>query len=128
MKHLYDTDASHLVCCIYHKSRPFDESSSESSSDSSDSESGSDSEPRTDRAQPGGRLRNRNRPPCPHPHPHPDSNLNNNNDGNEGGVDEARVRSGDSPGGVVHECDSDDDVNAYERQPRRMDKGKGKSE
>ncbi|KAI0707059.1 phosphatase inhibitor-domain-containing protein [Earliella scabrosa] len=92
------------ICCIYHKPRSFDESSS---SDSSDSDSDSDSD--------DGRARRR----CDHDHDH--------DHGEHGGGSHGTASRDPQGGGVVHELDSDsDDVNAYERMPRRKPK-KGKA-
>ncbi|KAI1797066.1 phosphatase inhibitor-domain-containing protein [Ganoderma leucocontextum] len=83
------------ICCIYHKPREFDESSSSESSDS-------DSEPDSDAA-----ARRR----CNHDHDH------DHNDVDGGHSTSSRNEEG---GGAVHELESDeDDVNAYERRPRR---------
>lgn len=86
------------VCCIYHKPRLFDESSSES-----DSDSASDSEPdEGERWRYGDRARR-----CRHaPHGH--------------GCGHNSVRR-EGQGGTVHELhsESDLDVNAYERAPKR---------
>jgi len=91
---------SSKICCIYHKPKPFDESSSEESSDS-DSDSGDDGR---------ARLANRRRH---HHHHHGD-----------GSPDAQATRDGDG-GGVVHELETDsDDVNVYERQPKKPKKGK----
>ncbi|KAF8123493.1 phosphatase inhibitor-domain-containing protein [Boletus edulis] len=88
------------ICCIYHKPRPFDESSSESESESesaSDAESDKSGRYGDDRARPTRRCRHSS-------HGH--------------GCGHNVVRR-DGQGGVVHEPDSDSDVNAYEREPRR---------
>ncbi|KAI9061193.1 hypothetical protein FKP32DRAFT_1594863 [Trametes sanguinea] len=88
------------ICCIYHKPRRFDESSS--SDDSSDSDSSCD-----------GR-----RPRRCHDHDH-DHEHGEHADGAGGGM-ATRDAQGSS---VVHQVDSDsDDVNAYERMPRRKPK------
>ncbi|KZT67922.1 hypothetical protein DAEQUDRAFT_812456 [Daedalea quercina L-15889] len=90
---------SSKICCIYHKPKAFDESSSEESSDS-DSDSGDDG-----RARPVNRPRN-------HHHHHGDGSPNG-----------QAMRHGNG-GGVVHELESEsDDVNVYERQPKKP-KGK----
>ncbi|KIJ60345.1 hypothetical protein HYDPIDRAFT_117239 [Hydnomerulius pinastri MD-312] len=84
------------ICCIYHKPRRFDESSSESDSDS-DSDSSCGHGHGNDRAsaRPGGHTH----PPNGHSH---------------GFVH----REGN--GGAIHELeDSDSDTNAYERAPKR---------
>ena len=94
-----------LVCCIYHKPRQFDESSSDESSDSG-SDSGADSD--------DGRARRRR---CDHNHD-PDHNHDHNHGGPDGAVHDPQ-----SNGGVVHELeDSDGEANAYERAPRRKPK------
>ncbi|KAJ2978110.1 hypothetical protein NUW54_g11333 [Trametes sanguinea] len=88
------------ICCIYHKPRRFDESSS--SDDSSDSDSSCD-----------GRRPRRCRD---HDHDH---DHGEHADGAGGGM-ATRDAQGSS---VVHQVDSDsDDVNAYERMPRRKPK------
>ena len=82
------------ICCIYHKPRQFDESSSE---ESSDSDSDSDSNV--------GRRRRH----CHHDHDH---NHAHSNGSGSGGLAQ---RDG---GSNVHELqDSDSDTNAYERAP-----------
>lgn len=87
------------VCCIYHRPKQFDESSS--SDESSDSDSGSDSD--------DGRARRR----CDHNH---------DRDGDDHG-DHTTASRDPQGGGVVHELDSDsDDANAYERMPRKKPK------
>ncbi|PIL35321.1 hypothetical protein GSI_02046 [Ganoderma sinense ZZ0214-1] len=87
------------VCCIYHKPRQFDESSSSESSDS-------DSEPDSDAA-----ARRR----CNHDHDH---DHDHNHDGADSGHNTASRN--EEGGGVVHELESDEeDANAYERRPRR---------
>ncbi|KAG6374534.1 hypothetical protein JVT61DRAFT_4583 [Boletus reticuloceps] len=89
-----------IVCCIYHKPRRFDESSSESESASesaSDAESDKGGRYGDDRARPMRRCRHSS-------HGH--------------GCGHNAVRR-DGQGGAVHEPDSDSDVNAYEREPRR---------
>ena len=87
------------VCCIYHKPRQFDESSSDESSDSdSDSDAGDDD-----------RARRR----CNHDHDHGDHG--------DGAHDSASRHA--EGGGVIHELeDSSDGTNAYERAPRRKPK------
>ncbi|EJF58629.1 phosphatase inhibitor-domain-containing protein [Dichomitus squalens] len=86
------------ICCIYHKPRQFDESSS---SESSDSDTDSDSD------APARRRCNRD-----HEHVHDHSE----------GAHGTASRSGEGSG-VVHELESDsDDTNAYERMPRRKPK------
>ncbi|KAI0715815.1 phosphatase inhibitor-domain-containing protein [Cerioporus squamosus] len=89
------------ICCIYHRPKQFDESSSSDESSDSDSDSHSDD----------GRARRR----CNHDHDH-------DHDGNDRG-DHATASRDPQDGGAVHELDSDsDDVNAYERMPRRKPK------
>ncbi|KAL5504351.1 YPI1 [Sanghuangporus vaninii] len=113
------------ICCIFHKQKRYDESSSsdsDSDSDDDSSDSGSDGG-----AKPGGRLRNGRR----HPHSRPRSHDRNQN---QNGVDGAGGGGGgqatrDGGGGTtttVHELsDDDDEPNAYERQPGRKKKKKG---
>jgi len=85
------------ICCIYHKPRRFDESSSESDSDS-DSDSGDSCGHGSDRAHP---TRGHCRP-----------------NGHRHGHGHGVVRR-EGEGGTVHELhDSDPDANAYERAPR----------
>ncbi|KAF9802976.1 hypothetical protein IEO21_09766 [Rhodonia placenta] len=80
---------SSKICCIYHKPKKFDESSSEESSDSDSDSSCS-----------------HGHPSHPHRHHHPAAS---------GGADGQAVRGGDS-GTVVEELsDISDDVNMYER-------------
>ncbi|TFK83737.1 hypothetical protein K466DRAFT_471706, partial [Polyporus arcularius HHB13444] len=87
------------ICCIYHRPKQFGESSSSDESSESDSDAHSDD----------GRARRR----CDHGHDH---------DGNDHG-DNATASRDPQGGSVVHELDSDsDDVNAYERMPRRKPK------
>ncbi|KAI0760973.1 phosphatase inhibitor-domain-containing protein [Trametes elegans] len=96
------------ICCIYHKPKRFDESSSsDDSSDESDSDSSCDS-----------------RVPRRRGHDHNHDHDEHAENGGHGAA--TRDRKG---GGVVHELESDsDDVNAYERMPRRKpNKGKNKS-
>ncbi|KAH9847251.1 phosphatase inhibitor-domain-containing protein [Lenzites betulinus] len=90
------------ICCIYHKPRHFDESSSDESSDD-DSDSSSDSRaPR--------RCRDHG-----HDHDHGDHS----DDADHG----TATRDSQGGGGVVHELESDsDDTNAYERIPRKKPK------
>ncbi|OBZ66120.1 Type 1 phosphatases regulator YPI1 [Grifola frondosa] len=96
------------ICCIYHRPKRFDESSSSDSS-GSDSDSGSDSS--CDRNRNDDHDRPRRRRPD---HPAPAAN-------GQG----AATRNGQG-GGVVHELEGEsDDVNSYERMPRRKPK-KGK--
>ena len=116
------------VCCIYHKPRRFDESSSESSDSSSgDDDSGPDSDSDSGRAQPGGRLRNHRHN---HNHSHNHSRRSHHDhrdcgDGHaEGGSTRSTSRNGGGGGGVVESIDPDKpDVNAYEKQPKSR-KGK----
>jgi len=85
------------ICCIYHKPRRFDESSSESESDSSDSDG-------RDRARPTRRCRHHH---GAHRHGHEDGS------GSASGI----ARRDAQGGSTVHEID-DSDVNAYERNPK----------
>ncbi|KAF5358596.1 hypothetical protein D9758_007732 [Tetrapyrgos nigripes] len=94
---------SSKICCIYHKPKAFDESSSEedsSDSDDSDCEHGHN-----------------------HNHSHSHSHGHGRSSGDSGGGSGMQNRDGGS--GTVHtlEESSDSDVNAYEAQPRP---GKGK--
>ncbi|KAI9000468.1 phosphatase inhibitor-domain-containing protein, partial [Trametes punicea] len=85
------------ICCIYHKPRRFDESSSDESSDSDSS--CDDRKPRR----------------C-HGHDH---DHGEHADGSANGM---ATRDGQGSG-VIHEVESDsDDANAYERMPRRKHK------
>jgi len=71
---------SSKVCCVYHKPRPYDQSSDESSSDSSESDS--DSEPDNSTARPvGGRRGGRPQGRKPHDHHH---NHDHNGEGSGG--------------------------------------------
>lgn len=100
-----------LVCCVYHKPRKFDESSSDDSSDSdSDASCGGHGHSH------GGARRARPRR-RPHHHHH-------NGDGAEGGE---ATRSRETGGKtVVHELPSDEEeVNRYEKGPGKSKKGKG---
>ena len=93
------------VCCIYHKPKRFDESSSE------DNSSGSDSDSSCDHSHPHSHGRKKRRHS-----PSPDSNPAPNGEN-------ARSREGGES--VVHELHSDpDESNMYEKVPRRK-KGKG---
>ncbi|KAL5486230.1 YPI1 [Sanghuangporus weigelae] len=113
------------ICCIFHKQKRYDESSSsDSDSDSDSSDSGSDGG-----AKPGGRLRNGRRHSHPHPHPHP-RNLNHNPNGvdgaGSGGGGQATRDGGGGTVTTVHELPDDKyEPNAYERQPGRKKKNKG---
>ncbi|KAF9236284.1 phosphatase inhibitor-domain-containing protein [Melanogaster broomeanus] len=83
------------ICCIYHKPRRFDESSSEESESGSDADSDDSCGHGSDRA----------RPPNWHAHGHRHGH--------------GAVRR-EGKGGPVHELhDSGSDVNAYERAPKR---------
>ncbi|KAI0366179.1 hypothetical protein BV20DRAFT_1046376 [Pilatotrama ljubarskyi] len=89
---------SSKICCIYHRPKRFDESSSDESSDDSDSSC----ESRTPRRCRG------------HDHDHDD---------HSNGAGHGTATRDSQGGGVVHELDSDsDDANAYERMPRRKPK------
>ncbi|KAI9835578.1 MAG: hypothetical protein M1819_002029 [Sarea resinae] len=107
---------SSKVCCIYHKPRAVDESSSEdSSSSSSDSDSDSSSEPDNSRARMPGQGRGRRRRPS-HPHSH-----DHDGDDGDGGDD-------DDDGGCGHDHGSPPrkparqrrraSPNAYEKMPK----------
>ncbi|KAK7453493.1 Type 1 phosphatases regulator ypi1 [Stygiomarasmius scandens] len=89
---------SSKICCIYHKPKPFDESS-----DEEDSDSDSDSD-------------------CGHGHSHSHRHSHGHGDEGSGGTG---VQSRDGGSGVVHSLEesSDSDVNAYEAAPKS---GKGK--
>ncbi|KAJ3484490.1 hypothetical protein NLI96_g5609 [Meripilus lineatus] len=90
------------VCCIYHKPRRFDESSSEESSDSD-----SDSSCGHDHHTPNRRRARRNHEPS---------------ENGEGGS----TRSRDPGDSTVHELeDGSGERNMYERVPRGKPKGKG---
>jgi len=87
-----------LVCCIYHKARKFDESSSEESSSDDDSDDSAPHEhPRSH---------------CRHRQPHTSRSRHRAGD-NDGTLEE------DSGNAEIHELSSDDEPNAYERVPRR---------
>ena len=88
-----------LVCCIYHKPKAYDESSDEDSSSSDDD----DSEPDVSSARPSGNFARRRNQHHSHAHRHDDHEC-----------------------GHVHGLPSDDDTNAYERQPSSS-KGKGRA-
>ncbi|KAI0649529.1 phosphatase inhibitor-domain-containing protein [Trametes meyenii] len=90
------------ICCIYHKPKRFDESSSDESSDD-DSDSSCDS--RTPR----------HRRDHDHDHDHDDHG--------EGSSHGTASRDGQSSG-AIHELESEDsdNANAYERQPRKKPK------
>ncbi|KZP00594.1 hypothetical protein CALVIDRAFT_533598 [Calocera viscosa TUFC12733] len=96
------------ICCIYHKPKEFDESSSdESSSDESDSSGGN-----LDRAQPARRSRRH------HHHDH-DAHPSNSRDSSAGSE-----RTREAGGTTVEELPEEPERNAYERQPQPK-KGKG---
>lgn len=100
---------SSKICCIYHKPRKFDESSSE---ESSDSDSGSDSDC------------NHN-----HPHTHGPRRRHAHRDGpsppSNGSDSNTRSREGGGEA-IVHSIeDEDSDTNKYERAPMKPKKGKG---
>jgi len=104
---------SSKICCIYHKPRRFDESSSEESSDSdSDSDSSWDGHDHNhDRTNNHPRSRH---PRHNHRHEHPTNG------------DDANMRNRDGGDGVIHEIDKDDgDHNTYERGSKGKSKGKG---
>ncbi|KAI0324744.1 hypothetical protein GY45DRAFT_1331198 [Cubamyces sp. BRFM 1775] len=90
---------SSKICCIYHKPKRFDESSSDESSDESDSSCDSRRPPR--------RCRD-------HDHDHDD---------HAEGSGRGMATRDPQGSGVVHELESDsDDTNAYERMPRKKPK------
>jgi protein phosphatase 1 regulatory subunit 11 len=89
------------VCCIYHKPRRFDESSSESDSASaSDSDSGAGWRYGDDRARPTGRYRHAS-------HGHGCGHNTMRREGQGESIHE------------LHQPGSDSDVNAYEKAPKR---------
>ncbi|KAF9459945.1 phosphatase inhibitor-domain-containing protein [Collybia nuda] len=88
---------SSKICCIYHKPRKFDESSSEESSDS-------DSD-------------------CDHRHQHRHSHSHR---PSPGGDDRVRPQMRPDQPATVHQLDGDVDRNAYERMPS-SNKGKRKA-
>lgn len=96
-----ETELAYSVCCIYHKPKKFDESSSESSSDS-DSESDSS---------------------CRHGHSHrhePRGERPQRPSGAADGEGSTRTREGAT---VIHELhDPADEVNRYERVTKRKGK------
>ncbi|KAF8518228.1 phosphatase inhibitor-domain-containing protein [Gautieria morchelliformis] len=96
------------ICCIYHKPKEFDESSSESSSSESDSDSSD------------GRARARHSPNRHHHHRrHP---THPNGLGASGGGD--GLLSSDGSNSVVHQIESPHERNAYEVQPSHSKNGK----
>ena len=100
-----DTNASGLVCCIYHKPRKFDESSSEESSSDSDSDSDSSCDSCNVPHHSAGGQHRPNRPV-------PNAN----------GAGPSNTRSRDGAA-VVHEMHEDDGGrNAYERDPSKKPK------
>jgi protein phosphatase 1 regulatory subunit 11 len=96
-----------VVCCIYHKPKEFDESSSESPSSESDSDS-SDGRTRA-RRSPNRHHHHRQRPTHP------------NGPSTSGGGDRLLSRDVDS---VVHQIESPHEHNAYEVQPSHSKNGK----
>ncbi|KAJ7684588.1 phosphatase inhibitor-domain-containing protein [Mycena polygramma] len=98
---------SSKICCIYHKPKPFDESSSDESSDS-DSDSSVD-----DRARWSSGRNNRSHN-HDHPHPHPDPNA--------GG---AAAAQRDPQVSGMTELEEEAEPNAYEMVPSGK-KGKGR--
>ncbi|KAJ7232089.1 phosphatase inhibitor-domain-containing protein, partial [Mycena rebaudengoi] len=98
---------SSKICCIYHKPRNFDESSSDESDSDSDSDSDWDARNRARRA-------NHNHD---HPHPHPGPSP-------EGGAASAQ-RDPQAPAVVSQLDDAASERNAYEIVPSAK-KGKGK--
>ncbi|KAH8112743.1 phosphatase inhibitor-domain-containing protein [Phellopilus nigrolimitatus] len=104
------------ICCIYHKPRRFDESSSESSDSDADSDSGAGSDSSCGgRAQPRGRLSRRNHRHRAH-RPHSQDGENGTSGAGEG---QAVREAGESE--TVQGLE--EEPNAYERQPPP---GKGK--
>ncbi|KAH8074807.1 phosphatase inhibitor-domain-containing protein [Cristinia sonorae] len=97
---------SSKICCVYHKPKRFDESSSDESSESeSDSSCGGHNH-----SHGGARRRKRRH------HQHRAEG--------ESGGDATKSREGE--GAVVHELSSDEEeVNRYERGPGKAKKGKG---
>ncbi|KZV67335.1 hypothetical protein PENSPDRAFT_688235 [Peniophora sp. CONT] len=87
------------ICCIYHKPKAYDESSDEDSSSDDDT----DSEPDTSSARPSGSFSRRRNQHHSHAHRHDEHEC-----------------------AHVHNLPSDDDTNAYERQPL-PNKGKGRA-
>ncbi|KAI0766727.1 phosphatase inhibitor-domain-containing protein, partial [Irpex lacteus] len=105
--------APKVLCCIYHKPRRYDESSSEESSDSSDSDSDSDCDSHSHSHSPRSSRPHSHNPRRQTPEPR-----------GEGGSN-TRDRDGSS---VVHELhDPSGDANRYERQPKRKGVLKGVS-
>lgn len=100
---------SSKICCIYHKPRKFDESSSEESSDSdSDSDCSHDHHHSHNH---GPRRRHVHRDEPSPPSNGPDSNTRSRDGGGET---------------TVHSLDDEDsDTNMYERAPKKPKKGKG---
>ncbi|KAI0789958.1 phosphatase inhibitor-domain-containing protein [Abortiporus biennis] len=99
---------SSKICCIYHKPKRFDESSSEESSSDSDSDSSC-----------GGHdhQHNRRRVHRHHHRPH-DSNSN-------GDSGSSNMRNRDGGDSTVHELDKEpDEPNVYEKVPKGKGKGK----
>ncbi|KAI0342620.1 hypothetical protein BDW22DRAFT_1330162 [Trametopsis cervina] len=92
---------SSKICCIYHKPKRYDESSSEESSSDSDSDSDSD-----------------------HAHGHSHRHTHRHGRENPESRGEAsNTRSGGGASSVVHELhDPADEVNRYERLPKRKGK------
>jgi len=91
------------VCCIYHKPRPFDESSDEDS----DSDSDSDSE-------------------CTHRHNHPHTGPHREDTSSRRLSGGESMQSRPSGSSLTHQLDdSDSDKNAYEVMPSSR-KGKGR--
>lgn len=99
------------VCCIYHKPREFDESSSESESSDAESDASGD-----------GRARPRYVPNRRHHHQH-------SNGATPSGAGDG-LRTGDDSSGskVVHQVDNSPEPNAYEIQPSHSKKGKGRTD
>ncbi|EJU04903.1 hypothetical protein DACRYDRAFT_47027 [Dacryopinax primogenitus] len=100
------------ICCIYHKPKPFDESSSEESDSSDSDSSGAD----LDRAKPSRRARK---------HRHHNHDPHRSDSGDSSGSGE---RARESGGTTVEELHDEPEPNAYERKPKpsKKDKAPGK--
>lgn len=108
------TDRDGTVCCIYHKPRAFDESSSEESSSDDDSGPDDDGRARPSNLNSGRRRHHVHHDDCHDAHSH----------GGQGGEGTRDADGGGST--VVHELDGEQEPNAYERHPKGG-KGKGKA-
>jgi len=108
------------ICCIYHKPRPFDESSSSESdstcSSSEDSGSGS-AKPSSSSSK----ARRRRRHHHHHHHHHDDDETSPDEPGPS-----VRERDGDSVHTLIDPRGDEVEPNKYEKQPVPGDKGKGK--